>query len=64
MSTPPWYLTTSEFAELVVDSLEANGYFKKSDRVHPEDILSAFETTANAIAAGIAFAGKRASKVQ
>ena len=56
---PAWYITTEEFASLIVDSLEEQGYFKKGETVHPEDIVVAFTSTAESIAKGAAFAGKK-----
>lgn len=56
---PKWYMTTQEFADLVVETLEETGYFKKTDLSHPEDIVIAFTTTAEAIAKGAGFAGRK-----
>ena len=36
------YMTTREFADLVVKSLEDQAYFKPTDVCHPEDLSSAF----------------------
>lgn len=52
-------MTTQEFADLVVRSLEETNHFKRSERVHPEDIVSAFVTQAEAIAIGAGAAGKK-----
>ncbi len=56
---PEWYLTTEEFAELIVESLEVTNHFKRSERVHPEDIVSAFVTAAEAIAIGAGAVGRK-----
>jgi hypothetical protein len=56
---PAWYMTTDEFAKLVVDSLDEQNYFKKGELVHPEDIVIAFTSTAESIAKGAGFAGKK-----
>lgn len=56
---PAWYVTTDEFADLIIDSLDEQGYFKKGDLVHPEDIVVAFASVAESIAKGIGFAGRR-----
>ena len=56
---PDWYMTTEEFAELVVESLEVTNHFKKGERVHPEDIVSAFITAAESVAIGAGAAGRK-----
>lgn len=56
---PDWYITTEEFAELVVTSLEQTNHFRRGERAHPEDIVIAFTTQAEAIALGAGFAGKK-----
>jgi len=56
---PDWYMTTQEFADLVVHSLEVTHHFKRGERVHPEDIVSAFVTAAETIAIGAGAAGKK-----
>jgi len=56
---PAWYMTTQEFADLVVKSLEQTNHFKRGERAHPEDIVIAFVTQAEAIALGAGFAGKK-----
>jgi hypothetical protein len=61
---PSWYLTTSEFAALVVTAIEEAGFFKKNDTAHPEDIANAFATVAPSVALGISFAGNRAREKQ
>ena len=56
---PAWYMTTEEFADLVVRSLEQTDHFKRDEPAHPEDIVVAFITQAEAIAIGAGFAGKK-----
>lgn len=56
---PEWYMTTQEFADLVVRSLEVTNHFNKDERVHPEDIVAAFVTAAETIAIGAGAAGKK-----
>ena len=56
---PKWYLTPKEFAELVVESLETTNHFKQNERVHPEDLVIAFVTQAEAIAIGAGAVGRK-----
>ena len=56
---PAWYLTPQEFANIIVDSLEDNNYFKRDEKAHPVDIEAAFSTTATAIAHAIDAIGKK-----
>lgn len=56
---PAWYLTPEEFANIIVDSLEDNNYFKRNEKAHPIDIEAAFSTTASAIAHAIDAVGKK-----
>lgn len=56
---PDWYMTTQEFADLVVESLAQTNHFRKDERAHPEDIVIAFTTQAEAIALGVGAAGKK-----
>jgi hypothetical protein len=56
---PEWYLTTEEFAELIVESLEVTHHFKRGEKVHPEDIVAAFVTAAETIAIGAGAVGKK-----
>lgn len=59
MNLPAWYMTTEEFAELIVTSLEQTNHFSRDELAHPEDIVVAFTTQAEAIAIGAGFAGKK-----
>lgn len=56
---PAWYLTPQEFADIVVESLEENNYFKRDELAHPGDIEAAFSTTASAVAHAIGAVGKK-----
>lgn len=56
---PAWYLTPQEFANIIVDSLEQNNYFKRDEKAHPVDIEAAFSTTASAVATAIDAIGKK-----
>ena len=59
MNLPAWYMTTEEFAELIVTSLEQTNHFSRDELAHPEDIVVAFTTQAEAIALGAGFAGRK-----
>ena len=56
---PAWYLTPQEFADIIVESLEDNNYFKRDEKAHPVDIEAAFSTTASAVAHAIDAIGKK-----
>lgn len=59
INAPYWYMTTQEFADLVVQSLETTNHFKSDERAHPEDIVAAFVSHAEAIAIGAGAVGKK-----
>jgi len=59
---PVWYLTPQEFADIVVDSLVENNYFRRDEKAHPEDIEAAFSTTATAVARAISTMGRKISE--
>ena len=61
-NVPDWYLTVDEFARLVADTVYECGYFKRGDRMHPEDIEAAFTSTATAVSRGISFAGVKSGR--
>ncbi len=61
-NVPDWYLTVDEFARLVADTVYECGYFKREDRMHPEDIEAAFTSTATAVSRGISFAGVKSGR--
>lgn len=52
---PDYYMTTEEFAAIIIDSLDEQNYFKKNQKAHPEDIVIAFTTQAEAVAKGAGF---------
>lgn len=58
-SKPEWYMTTEEFADLVVHALEVTHHFKRGERVHPEDIVPAFVAAAETVGIGAGAAGKK-----
>ena len=60
---PEWYMTSQEFADLIVLTLEENDYFKRSQKAHPQDIEYIFSVTAKAIAQGVVYAGDKTSKL-
>lgn len=43
------YMTTREFADLVIESLHEQNYFKHDDIAHPQDIAYAFTTVGETI---------------
>ena len=52
-------MTTEEFAAMIVDSLDEQNYFKKGSKNHPADIVVAFVSTAETIAATMEWAIKK-----
>jgi hypothetical protein len=50
------YMTTEEFAAMVVDALHEQNYFKKGSKNHPGDIVIAFTSTAESIASALEWA--------
>lgn len=53
------YMTTREFADLVVKSLEDQAYFKPTDVCHPEDLSSAFNMMSSTIATALSWGTSR-----
>lgn len=49
------YMTSEEFADLIVDCLDDSGYFKRDQKAHPEDMYYAFESVAKSIAFSMAY---------
>lgn len=43
------YMTTREFADLVIEALNEQNYFKHDDVAHPQDIAYAFTTVGETI---------------
>lgn len=58
------YMTTEEFAALVVDALHDQNYFKKDSKNHPGDIVIAFTSTAESIAAAMEWAISKEHEVK
>ena len=56
---PCWYMTPQEFADLIVIALEQTHHFKKDEAVHPEDLIPAFVTHAEAIGIGAGAVGRK-----
>jgi len=55
------YMTTEEFAQLVVDALDEQNYFKKGEVAHPGDICAAFSTVAETIGKAMEWAIRQES---
>ena len=53
------YMTTEEFAAIIVDSLDEQNYFKKGTKNHPSDMAVSFISTAETIAATMEWAIKK-----
>ncbi len=49
-------MTTEEFAELVVATLDQQEYFKRGQKSHPEDIAVAFTAAAETIGSTMSWA--------
>ena len=49
------YMTTREFADLVVKSLEDQKYFNPTDLCHPEDLSSAFNMMSSTIGTALSW---------
>ena len=49
------YMTTREFADLIVKSLEDQEYFKPTDVCHPEDLSSAFNMMSSTIGTALSW---------
>lgn len=56
---PSWYITPEDFADLVIDISEEIGYFKRGQKMHPEDIAINFSTVIQSVAAGMGYVGKK-----
>lgn len=53
------YMTTEEFANLVVEALHEQNYFKRTDVAHPQDIAYAFTTVGETIGNAMSWAIKQ-----
>jgi hypothetical protein len=58
------YMTTEEFAAMVVDALHEQNYFKRGQKSHPGDIVMAFTSTAESIAAALEWAISKEHEVK
>lgn len=64
MSKSKWsnsnlYMTTSEFADLVIQALHEQNYFKHDEVAHPQDIAYAFTTVGETIGNAMSWAIKQ-----
>jgi hypothetical protein len=50
------YMTTREFADLIIDALHEQSYFNKDETAHPGDIAFAFSTVAETIGSTMSWA--------
>lgn len=50
------HMTTREFADLVVEALHEQNYFKRDDVAHPGDICYAFSSVAETIGTAMSWA--------
>lgn len=50
------YMTTREFADLVIEALDEQNYFKKNDIAHPQDIAYAFTAVGETIGQAMSWA--------
>ena len=50
------HMTTREFADLVIEALHEQNYFKIDDVAHPQDIAMAFTTVGETIGAALTWA--------
>lgn len=53
------YMTTREFADLVVQALHEQNYFKNDEVAHPQDIAYAFTTVGETIGNAMSWAIKQ-----
>lgn len=53
------YMTTTEFADLVIEALHEQNYFKMDDIAHPQDIAYAFTTVGETIGNAMSWAIKQ-----
>jgi hypothetical protein len=58
------YMTTEEFADMVVQALHDQNYFKKDSKNHPGDIVIAFTSAAENIASALEWAISREHEVK
>jgi hypothetical protein len=58
------YMTTEEFADMIVQALHDQNYFKKDSKNHPGDIVIAFTSAAESIASALEWAIGREHEVK
>ena len=58
------YMTTEEFAAMIVDTLDEQNYFKKGIKNHPSDIMASFVSTAETIAATMEWAIEKVNDIK
>jgi hypothetical protein len=58
------YMNTKEFADLVVNALHDQEYFKLDEIAHPQDIAFAFSTVAETIGSAMSWAISEESKTK
>jgi hypothetical protein len=58
------YMNTKEFADLVVNALNDQEYFKSGEVGHPQDIAYAFSTVAETIGSALAWAISQEAEVR
>ena len=58
-SDSPLYMTTRELADLVIEALHEQNFFKKDEVAHPQDIAYAFSTVAETIGSTMSWAIKQ-----
>lgn len=59
---PSWYVTPEEFADIIIQALEQTSHFKRNEAAHPEDLVFAFISHAEAIALGMSAVGQKVYK--
>ena len=58
------YMTTREFADLVIEALEEQNYFKSGDTAHPYDLAVAFSTVGETIGVAMQWAIEQEHQVK
>lgn len=57
------YMTTREFADMVIDALDEQNYFKKDDVAHPYDIAISFTTVGETIGKAMEWAIRQEARL-
>lgn len=63
-TTPNYYVTPQEFADLIVETMEELGYFKADEMSHPEDIIISFTSVGESIAKGMGHVIRRVAEAK